>query len=214
MRRRDLILCCALVGSAGPVLAIQVQLGGVMGGKAMLVIDGQTQMLAVGQSARGVRLVSLNEDSAQVEVEGRMQGLRVGGSPVAVDGGGRREASPREIVLTAGPGGHFTSVGSINGRAVNFLVDTGATAVSISQADAARIGLDLKKGQPGLSNTANGSVPVVLITLDRVRVGSVEVANVQGVVMPTGMPYVLLGNSFLTRFQMQRENDVMRLQLR
>ncbi|MBL8333640.1 MAG: TIGR02281 family clan AA aspartic protease [Rubrivivax sp.] len=212
LNRRLLLLSGA--ATAWPSQAAQVQLGGLMGGKAMLVIDGQPQMLAVGQSAKGVRLVSLQGDSAQVEVEGRVQTLRVGGSPVALDGGAPRTANPREIVLTAGPGGHFVTMGSINGRTVNFMVDTGATTVAISQADAARIGIDLKKGQPGMSSTANGMVPVLGVVLDRVRVGGVEVANVQGTVMPVGMPYVLLGNSFLTRFQMQRENDVMRLQLR
>ncbi|MFM7506413.1 MAG: TIGR02281 family clan AA aspartic protease, partial [Rubrivivax sp.] len=50
--------------------------------------------------------------------------------------------------------------------------------------------------------------------LDRVRVGEVEVTQVGAVIMPQPLPYVLLGNSFLARFQMRRDNDVMRLQLR
>jgi aspartyl protease family protein len=57
-------------------------------------------------------------------------------------------------------------------------------------------------------------VPVHIVVLDRVRVGEVEINNVGAVVMPQAMPFVLLGNSFLSRFQMRRDNDVMRLQLR
>jgi aspartyl protease family protein len=47
-----------------------------------------------------------------------------------------------------------------------------------------------------------------------VRVGDVEVANVEALVLPAAMPYVLLGNSFLTRFSMRRDNEVMRLEKR
>jgi aspartyl protease family protein len=52
------------------------------------------------------------------------------------------------------------------------------------------------------------------LTLASVRVGDVEVPNVEAVVMPAAMPHVLLGNSFLTRFSMKREADTMRLERR
>lgn len=208
-----LALCggAAAWAQAGP----QVQLAGTMGAKALLVIDGQTQMVAVGETRNGVRLVSLQGDTAQVDRGGGIVTLRVGASPVVVGTGAPRPGSgAREIVLTAGPGGHFITSGAINGRAVSFMVDTGATAIAMSQSEASRIGLDLRNGQRALGNTANGAVPLVMLTLTRVRVGEIEVANVQSVVMPAQMPYVLLGNSFLSRFQMRRENDVMRLELR
>lgn len=204
-----------LAQTAGTAPQVQVQLGGVMGNRALLVINGQPQMLAMGAAAGGVRLLALQGDTAQVEVGGRSLTLRVGGSPVALVGGTPAPATAsREIVLTAGPGGHFMAGGAINGQAVNFMVDTGATTIAMSQSEASRLGLDLRNGQRGLSGTANGTVPVVLITLGRVRLGEIEVANVPAVVMPAQMPYILLGNSFLSRFQMRRENDVMRLSLR
>lgn len=193
--------------------APSVQLGGVMGSKAMLVINGEPQMLAVGQTARGVRLLALHGDEAEVELGGGRFKLRVGGTPTAVGGGGRASGG-REVVLVAGQGGHFFAPGAINGRAVNFMVDTGATSIAMSQADAQRIGLDLRSARQGLASTANGTVPVFAVTLNTVRLGDVEVANVQAVVMPAAMPYILLGNSFLGRFQMRRDNDVMRLELR
>ena len=192
----------------------QVQLAGVMGGKALLVIDGQTQMLAVGSAARGIKLLSVQGDTAEVERGGTRLSLRVGGTPTVVGTAAPRSSGSREIVLTAGPGGHFVSGGAINGQAVTFMVDTGATMVAMSQAEATRLRLDLRNGQRGLSSTANGTVPVVMVTLSSVRLGEVEVANVQAVVMPAQMEHILLGNSFLTRFQMRRENDVMRLEFR
>lgn len=191
-----------------------VQLGGVMGQRALLIIDGQRQVLGIGASAGGVRLHALQGDTAEVEIDGRVLTLRVGATPIAHGSGAAPSSASREIVLSAGPGGHFITQGAINGRAVSFLVDTGATTIAMSQNEAQRLGLDLKHGAGALSSTANGTVPVVLVTLARVRVGEVEVPLVPAVVMPQPMPYILLGNSFLSRFQMRRENDVMRLELR
>lgn len=221
LRRAFLVAVTLSAAAAGPLQAQgtsatpSVQLAGVMGGtKALLVVDGQTQMLAVGEQARGIRLLSLQGDTAEVERGGLRLSLRVGASPAVVGSGLPKPGGAREIVLTAGPGGHFTTGGAINGQAVSFLVDTGATLVSLSQSEAVRLRLDLRSGQRGLSSTANGTVPVVMVTLNSVRVGEVEVINVPAVVMPAQMPHVLLGNSFLTRFQMRRDNDVMRLEYR
>ena len=117
-------------------------------------------------------------------------------------------------MIVAGSGGHFMTGGSINGKAVSFVVDTGATAVSLSESVADRIGLDYRKAQRGMANTANGPVPIHVMSLNVVRVGDVNVYNVDAVIMPAPMELVLLGNSFLTRFQMKRENDKMTLDRR
>lgn len=193
--------------------AQSVQLAGQMGAKALLVIDGQTAALAVGESRSGVTLRSLEPGQARVEWGGRISLLTVGGAPVRV-GGGAPEASGRSIVLPVGPGGHFLAQGQINGRAVRFMVDTGATTIAMGQAEAQRLGLDLGSAQRVLMQTAGGAVPGHALTLSAVTVGEVTLANVQAVVMPAPMPFVLLGNSFLSRFQMRRDNDVMRLELR
>lgn len=202
-------LPCATVQaqSAGP----RVQLGGVMGAKAMLVIDGQTRMLSVGQSHAGITLRALDGDTARVDSPAGPLLLRVGATPVAVSTSPPRATAAREIVLTAGPGGHFVTQGAINGQTVTFMVDTGATTVAMSQAEAIRLGLDLRNGRRGMGSTANGVVPFVAVNLTRVRVGDIEIANVEASVLPQGMEHILLGNSFLSRFQMRRENDVMRL---
>ncbi len=191
-----------------------VSLAGQMGSKALLVIDGQTQMRAVGESARGVRLLQLQGDTALVERAGLQSSLRVGAAPSRLAGTPAPATGGREIVIAAGPGGHFVTAGSINGRAVQFMVDTGATLVSLGQTDADRLGLDWRNGQRVMTHTANGSAAAVLVTLGLVRVGEVQLANVDAIVVPAALPVVLLGNSFLSRMQMRRENDVMRLELR
>lgn len=208
-------LACAVGLLAGGAAAAQgVQFSGAMGAKALLVIDGQPRALAPGQSHAGVKLLSLADGEARIERDGRVQVLRLGATPVAIGGTARQDGGGREIVLAAGPGGHFVGQGSINGRAVQFMVDTGATSVAISQAEADRIGLEFRNGRRAMSSTANGTVPVHLLTLSAVRLGEVTVANVPAVVLPATMPYVLLGNSFLGRFQMRRDNDTMRLELK
>lgn len=193
--------------------AQSVALAGRMGDRALLVIDGRPHTVAVGGSAGGAKLLRWVGDDAEVQLPTGRALLRAGGSPAQV-GTPAPASQAREIVMTAGLGGHFNPAGSINGQAVQFMVDTGATLVALGQDDARRLGLNLRNARPGMSQTANGPVQVLMLNLDRVRVGEVEITNVAAVVLPQPMPFVLLGNSFLSRFQMRRDNDVMRLQLR
>jgi aspartyl protease family protein len=210
---KSLLLVVAMTGAVGAAAAQTVTLNGHLGNqKALLVIDGELHTVAVGSTVRGVRLLTLNEAQAEVEVAGarRTLALRAG----AVRSAGTPAQSGTEIVLTAGRNGHFRTLGQINGKSVEFFVDTGASVVSLGQAEADRLGLDYKNGKQGMARTANGDVPIRLITLNSVRIGDVEVANVEAAVHPSSFGVVLLGNSFLTRFQMRRENDVMRLERR
>jgi aspartyl protease family protein len=212
-------LAAALVGApvaqAQQAAAPALSFSGRMGDKALIVIGGQPRTLAVGGSAGGVRLLAVSADSARVETAGRVLDLPLGGTPQAVGAVGASSAGSSTIVLTAGLGGHFNTVGMINGRPVQFMVDTGASSIAISQSEADRLGIDVSKLAPtGMASTANGAVPIWRVVLTSVRVGDVTVSQVEAVVVPAPMPYVLLGNSFLSRFQMQRENDVMRLELR
>lgn len=213
MRLRPL-LTVAWLAIACASQAQTVTLNGQMGSRqALLVIDGQPRVVEVGATVQGVRLLSLSGTQAEVEVGGQRRVLVAGASQVRVGGGESASANSggSEIVLSAGAGGHFTTDGQINGKAVTFLVDTGASAIAMGQADADRLGINYKSAPRGFAGTANGRIPVNLVTLSSVRVGDVEVANVEAVVMPSALQHVLLGNSFLTRFQMKRDNDTLRL---
>jgi aspartyl protease family protein len=207
-----LIYFVALFASA-PVGAQSVALQGMLGAKALLIVDGTApRSVAPGDTHQGVKVISTSGDQAVVEIAGKRQTLRVGDAPASV--GSRGAARGSRIVLTAGSGGHFTTQGAINGQAVQFLVDTGATSVSMGVPEAQRIGLNYKAGQPGWGSTANGMVAVWHVKLGSVRIGDVEIHDVNASVLPSGMPYVLLGNSFLGRFQMKRDNDQMVLERR
>jgi aspartyl protease family protein len=180
----------------------------MLGNRALLIVDGSApKTVAPGETHKGVKVVSTAGDQAVVEVGGRRHTLRIGEAPASVGGSGPASGTGSRIVLTAGTNGHFTTQGAINGRAAFFLVDTGASSIALGAADAERLGLDYKSGQPVQMGTANGVALGWRIKLATVRVGDVEVREVDAVVGPQSMPYVLLGNSFLTRFQMKREND-------
>ena len=202
----------ALLCAAGAA-AQTVSMGGSLGSNALLVIDGKPRTVAVGATVDGIRLVSVSGNEAVVEVKGKRLILRLGDAQVNL-GGKASEGSGKQIVLTAQGGGHFHANGSINGQSVRFMVDTGATTVVMDKYEAERLGIDYKNGRRGISRTANGDVPNYSAKLATVRIGDVQVYEVDAVVSPAPMPYILLGNSFLTRFQMKRENDVMTLDLR
>lgn len=215
--RRSIAFATALLlgaAWASTAAAQSVTLNGSLGAhKALLVIDGMPHAVNVGTTVKGVRLLSLSGSQAEVSVDGARRTLQRGAGPVTVSAENATRGGS-EIILTASHGGHFNTVGQINGKAVSFMVDTGATKVSMGQAEAERLGVDYKSGTRGLAETANGRVPVYAVTLSSVRVGDVEVANVDALVLPAAMPHILLGNSFLTRFSMRRENEVMRLEKR
>ncbi len=191
----------------------QVQLNGLLGNKAaLLVLDGEPRTVQVGSAINGVKLIGIEEQRAVVEYGGRRYTLSMGSSPGRI--GQPSAPVSKQIVLPAGPGGHFTATGSINGQTTQFLVDTGATSVAISQIEADRLGLKYLYGRRIVTQTANGLVPAHMFQLATVRIGDVEIRNVDAIVIPGQMSHVLLGNSFLTRFQMRRENDVMTLEQR
>lgn len=203
----------SLAMAAGLAHAESVTLTGTIGNRAILMVDGGApRTLAAGEKLGSVKLVSVQGDQAVVEVGGQRSTLRMD-QPVSVGGGGGG-ANGSRIVLPANSGGHFLTLGAINGRSVNFMVDTGATLVAISAADALRIGLEYKKARPVQVNTANGVTQAYRVRLNAVRVGDVEVYDVDALVSEQPMPYVLLGNSFINRFSMQREGDQMVLQKR
>jgi aspartyl protease family protein len=207
------LVALVLVAAAAAASAQTVSMGGSLGNNALLVIDGKARTVAVGATVDGVRLVSVTGNDAVVEVKGKRFTVRLGDAQVNL-GGKASEGGGKQIVLTAQSGGHFVTMGTINGKSARFVVDTGATMVSMDQYEADRLGVDWKNGRRGFSRTANGDAPYYATTLQSVRIGDVQVYEVPAIVSPAPMPYILLGNSFLGRFQMKRENDVMTLDLR
>lgn len=124
-----------------------------------------------------------------------------------------REESPQQTVTSSGfdrsvhlranRSGHFAVGAEINGRDVALLADTGATLVALTYDDAREIGFtpnDLSF--TARSRTANGTANMAMVTLDRIRVGDIEIRNVRAMVAEPGKLHIsLLGMSFLSRLE-------------
>ena len=119
-------------------------------------------------------------------------------SPVVAQSRLAPPAGPTQVLR--GPDGHWWAEARIDGRAVRLMVDTGASVVALTREDAARLGLDLTPADFSAEvATASGPVGAARVTLDRVSVGTVEVRNVDAVVVEDGLPHSLLGMSWLGR---------------
>jgi aspartyl protease family protein len=212
LQRRHLIAALAV---AAPIAAFAqtVSMAGSIGdSKALLMINGAPHTLSVGSTVKGVTLRRVMPGQAEIEIGGKSLLVAIGGAPASIGSGGGGGATGREILIAAGPGGHFVTSGQINGKPVQFMVDTGATVVAMGRSEAERIGIDWKKGQPGMGQTAAGMVTAYGVSLTSVRIGDVEVFGVNAMVLPAEMPFILLGNSFLSRFSMRRDTNVMKLE--
>ena len=189
-------------------LAANITVVGLFPGKALLVINNAPpRILSVGQtSPEGIKLTATDSKTATIEFEGKKLVLDIGEHFATSNAG----AVPT-VKLAADTRGHFITQGSINGGSVRLLVDTGATLVAIPARDASRLGIDFKKGDAGVVQTAAGPTPAYRVRLDVVQVGDITIHQVDGVVLAEGLEIVLLGMSFLNRTEMKREGQTLTL---
>lgn len=186
--------------------ATEIALVGTFRDRAVLIVDGAPpRALRLGhKTPEGVKLIGVSDSGAVVEVDGRQQRLALGLSVIEMN---REASAAMEVTLFADARGHFFGQGSINGSSVRFLVDTGASMVSMGASDARRAGINFRAGTQGVAHTANGPAMVWRHRLDTVRVGDVTLRGVDALVHENDLPFVLLGMSFLNRMDMQREGD-------
>lgn len=199
----------ALALAALGASAADVSFVGAIGDKAaILVIDGAApRTVKVGQQHGGVSVLEVDRERAVVEIAGERRVLQRGQHAQVAGGPGDRQST----VLAADSRGHFVAEGAVNGSPMRFVVDTGATVVALPAHEARRVGIDYRKGRPGTTRTAGGVVPVYRVTLDRVKVGGIELFHVDGLVIEHGLDIALLGMSFLSRLEMRNEGQTMTL---
>lgn len=211
---RPLIHVLIMLGCVLPLegsLAASVQLGGVVGNRAVLIVDGgRPQTLAPGAKTReGVVVVAVGADFAVIEIEGRRERIRLGDGPVAAGSAGGDAGGGDEVHLFPDSRGHYATSGLINGSRQQFLVDTGATFVSMGVEDARRAGINYMAGKPAISTTANGQVRIWVVRVDSVQIGDLVLRGVDAAVHESSLPVVLLGMSFLSRTEMRREGGAL-----
>lgn len=197
-------LACGLL----PALALgaDVNVVGLSPNRAIVAIDGGApRVLNQGVEVNGVKLLSTNGESAEFLIEGKHQTLHLGQFY-----GGNSQVGRASTTLTADGRGHYVTQGSINGGSMTFLVDTGATLVVLSGADAHRLGIAYQDAPKFIANTANGTVQYYKVTLNTVKVGDVVINNVEGAVQDNGLSTgALLGMSFLSRTEISHEGQNM-----
>lgn len=201
-------LWCACVGAH----ATQIEVVGLFKDKAVVVIDGKRRVLTLAEtSPEGVKLLAVQSDYAVLEDAGKRKIYRLDPSaPVSTT---FNSVPVTEERIARDRMGMYHSQGSINGSALKFLIDTGATLIALNGSQARRLGIDFKKqGKPIPISTASGNTVGYLVTLDRVKVGGIELHNVEASVLDGSEPAeALLGMSFLGRLEMSNEGGVLRL---
>ncbi|MHC8441878.1 MAG: retropepsin-like aspartic protease family protein [Candidatus Eutrophobiaceae bacterium] len=211
-------LSAGLVGiafaiSSGSALSVDsVEMQALFKDKAVVLIDGKQRVLTRGVvSPEGVTLISSTSSKAMLEIDGVRKEYELGNRVRAGQEWQSATFAPR-VALAPTQQGHYITSGSINGFTVQFIVDTGATLVSMNSATASRIGIDYRiKGKKGYSMTAAGRIQSWAVNLDRVRVGEIELRNVRGSVNEKGPAQILLGMSFLKQLHMEQDGKLLML---
>lgn len=187
---------------SGSSWAVSVTLVGLFPGKAVVVINGQDpRTLAAGQkTAENVTLVSTASETAVFDIEGKRQTLELGQHFAPPSG-----KNGSLVAIPADGQGHHWAVGQVNGKSIRFLIDTGATNVSLPAGFAKVAGIDYQKGQRGFVQTANGPTVAYRVKLDSLSVGDITVYQIDATVIESGLDVALLGMSFLSRTDMKRD---------
>lgn len=202
-----LLSLCVMLAWAAP----QVQVVGLFPGAAVLNVDGQRKLVKVGQTGPGgVQVISADSRGAVL----RIDGVDSNYSLTRDYSQGMAVPEKRSLSVAKGDGGHYWIAGSVNGHPIQFLVDTGATSVALTGAQADQLGIDYRAvGREIRVSTANGVSRGWRIMLDSVKVGTIEVRGVEGTVMDVGTGgEALLGMSFLGRVGWRVEQDVLVLE--
>lgn len=182
----------------------QIEAQALFPDRALLRINGQDRLLRAGQrSPEGVLLRGADTAGADLEFAGRTFRIKPGGRA----GGSFAPAPARQVWIARGADGMYGVDGQINGRAVRFMVDTGASNIAMNAAAAQALGVRFRnEGQAGAVQTASGIVKGYRVTLDEVRVGTLRAGQVEATVLDgPHPPQVLLGMSFLKRTRMRNE---------
>lgn len=202
-----IVLLCFV--SVQVVSAADIMVLGLFKNRAIVNIDGKQRTLKIGKkSPEGITLIFSDSDEAVLEVEGVQQVFKLG-RHVSTSFKKKNQAEAKIMPVN----GMYETTGFINGQAVSFLIDTGATWIAMNSHQARSLGINFRYlGKRSHVSTANGVVPVYRVILDKVRVGEIELNNVEAGVLEGNSPSeVLLGNSFLNRVEMQRQGQVMLL---
>lgn len=190
-----------------PSLAIEIEVRALFSGAAMFVIDGQNQLLKKGQVAKsGVELVDATPREAIVRIDGQTRILQLS------DRIGSTFERPEKarVLIKLDKNHQYITTGSINGRAVRYLVDTGANVVAMNANTARMLGLSVEEGVKATASTASENLLVTIVMIKEMFVGEIKRANVQAIIIDGNNPKdILLGMSFLQHVDISEKAGLM-----
>ena len=196
-----LLFTTALAAQAAGVKVIAL-----FSNKALLQVGEQQKIVKSGETFEGVTLQSASGRGAVVVIDGETMALGLNQSI----SGNFKKPNRSKIKIVPDARGMYYVKGMINGVSTRFLVDTGATYVTMSGRKARALDIDFKKGLPGHAETASAVVPVWQINLNSVSIGDIEFSNVTATVIDGDQPGdVLLGNSFLRHTDMEQADSAL-----
>lgn len=204
-----LLGCASLL--ARPGLASDIGVVGLFPGKAILVVDGAPpKTYSAGAKINSeVQLLDANRDGAILLINGKKRVLAMN-SQYATSSS---LPESQNLTLKAGERGHFFINASINNHPteIRMLIDTGASLVVLPSELANRMGISYINARRAVSNTANGQVVNYLVKLDKLKIGGIELVQVDAAVQESGLDMPLLGMSVLNRLEIKQSGDQMQI---
>jgi aspartyl protease family protein len=202
------LLLLAVCAPAAAIEKLEVQ--GLFSNKAVLMVDGVMRILKVGDtSPEGVKLVSVSKSGAELSLDGEQRHYSLGSTVSTIFT--KRKTQQETIYINSG--GMYLTFGSINGRSVRFLVDTGASAIAMNREQAKQLGIRYDKiGVPASVSTASGFTNAYRVRLKTVTVGKITESNVEAFVIDGNHPGpILLGMTFLGRLDIEHSGNALKL---
>ena len=201
-----LFFCFSITAQAIEKLEVQA----LFSSKAVLLIDGKRHILAVNEtSPEGVKVISANSRGAVLEVDSQQKQYDLGNTVSTTFA--KRKSQKETIYINSS--GMYMTFGNVNGHSVRFLVDTGASAISMNSGQAKQLGIRYKReGVPAGVSTASGYAKAYRVHLKTVSVGEIRQSNVEAFVIEGNHPGpILLGMTFLGRLSVERSGNAMTL---
>lgn len=203
---------CIFCFSANVNAVENIEVQGLFSNKAVISIDGKRHVLAVGKvSPEGVKVISVNAGGAVLAIDGQQKQYNLGDSSTVSTTFNQRGKQQEKIYVNSG--GMYMTYGNINGRSVQFLIDTGASAIAMNTDQAKHLGIRYDKyGIPAGVSTASGYANAYKVRLKSVSVGDITQTNVEALVIDGKHPGpVLLGMTFLGRIDVEQSGNAMTL---
>lgn len=187
-----------------------VELKGLFGKKAALLsVDGKEITVRLGVPKAGVTLLEVKGKDVVLDVQGQRRQLSLSKQTT----NSYKQPKTHVVRIASGQGGHYWVTGKVNIHSVDFVVDTGATSISMNASTAKRLGINASSGERVNMSTANGVKEARLVKLKKVTIGQITQYNVLATVASDdALPFVLLGNSFLGGLNWRKENGVLILE--